>query len=494
MLISALSFHRIGTQVTHDVWIQLPQNAKAPKFESPPIRLARTRLHALSTKGVHNHHLGDIDMPITSPARTVADCFKHRNKLGIDVCVEALRETLKARKATIGKIHPIRSPTTRRIRNETLLGGNDMKNGPASIRAKLLNLSRQNGESLNALLEQYAMSKFLCRLAQSPHRTQFVLKGAQLFRVWQAESRRPTCDLDLLGFGDPSETALQTLFEQILTTPQEFDDGLTRRTVSTSSIRDEVEYGGVRLIILAMLDKARITLQVDIGFGDAITPKAREQEWRSILDFPSAQLLTYPPETAIAEKLHAAVVLEATNSRMKDFFDLHWLSTNKSFSGKELQKAIQTTFERRNTKLPTTPPLAQTNAFASRPEKPTPSTRIQRDNLTNSHIPHPCPRKQSNQTNLTSKNRLDTSKNTLAQKQKNTRAHQTSADHGHIFTRPCGRGNFRRKLAVLSLHLRRILQLFTNLARVHLIDSCFVHTQGDKPATLDLEALRFRAS
>ena len=104
VLISALRFHEIGTQSPYQVWIQLPAQTRVPKIDWPPIRVIRTRVEELQTKGVKCHQLGGAEVPITTPARTVADCFKHRNKLGIDVCVEALRETLRERKATIGEI------------------------------------------------------------------------------------------------------------------------------------------------------------------------------------------------------------------------------------------------------------------------------------------------------------------------------------------------------------------------------------------------------
>lgn len=104
VLISALRFHEIGTESPYEVWIQLPAQTRVPKIDWPPIRVIRTRVKALQTEGVEHHHLGGMDVAITTPARTVADCFKHRNKLGIDVCVEALRETLNERKATIGEM------------------------------------------------------------------------------------------------------------------------------------------------------------------------------------------------------------------------------------------------------------------------------------------------------------------------------------------------------------------------------------------------------
>lgn len=104
VLVSALKFHDIGTQQAHAVWIQLPNQSRVPKIDWPPIRVIRTRVMALQTEGVVIHRLGGTEVPITTPARTVADCFKHRNKIGIDACVEALREAVRERKATIGEI------------------------------------------------------------------------------------------------------------------------------------------------------------------------------------------------------------------------------------------------------------------------------------------------------------------------------------------------------------------------------------------------------
>lgn len=104
VLLSALRFHEIGTQSPFQVWLQLPQNAHTPKIEQPPLRIIRTSVEALFEVGVASYQVGGEKLRITTPARTVADCFKHRNKVGLDVCVEALRETLRGRKAKIAEI------------------------------------------------------------------------------------------------------------------------------------------------------------------------------------------------------------------------------------------------------------------------------------------------------------------------------------------------------------------------------------------------------
>lgn len=244
-----------------------------------------------------------------------------------------------------------------------------MKNVAFSVRAKLLNLSRVEGVPLNALMEQYATGQFLYRLAQSEHRERFIVKGAQLFRIWGAENHRPTRDLDLLGYGDPTQEAIQMVFTeltQLETTPL---DGIEWGEVTVSSIRDDVSYGGVRAKVNAELAGARLVIQVDVEFGDAITPQPLEKEWHELLAFPSANLLVYPPETVIAEKLEAAVSLGVDNSRMKDLFDLHWLQSHFNFHGEVLTQAVIKTFARRETEIPQNAPLALSAEFSNDEQK-----------------------------------------------------------------------------------------------------------------------------
>lgn len=240
-----------------------------------------------------------------------------------------------------------------------------MKNVAASVRTRLLNLSRSSGQPLDSLMELYVTGRLLFRLAESEYRERFVLKGAQLFRLWGAEQHRPTRDLDLLGYGDPSEEAIGSIFAGLIAMTIDPPDGLEWGEIKTGPIRDDMDYGGVRLVVSAHLAGARIALQIDVGFGDAITPEATEAEWRELLDFPVARLLAYPPETVIAEKLQAAVSLGLQNSRMKDFFDLLWLSDHQSFRGEILRTAIEETFARRETAVPTEAslPLALTDVF-----------------------------------------------------------------------------------------------------------------------------------
>ena len=240
------------------------------------------------------------------------------------------------------------------------------KNTAASVRQRLLNLSRQSGEDFQLLLTRYGVERLLDRLARSEHASQFVLKGAMLFTLWTGELHRPTRDLDLLGFGDSSPERLSGVFRSLceLEVP---DDGLvfSADTVTIEPIREDQEYGGQRVKLEARLGQARIDFQVDIGFGDAITPKAEIVEFPTLLGMDRPRLRAYPRETVVAEKLEAMVKLAMANSRMKDFFDLAVLARSFPFSGRVLRDAIAATFHRRGTAIPTELPTALTAAFAN---------------------------------------------------------------------------------------------------------------------------------
>jgi predicted nucleotidyltransferase component of viral defense system len=239
------------------------------------------------------------------------------------------------------------------------------KNIAASVRQKLSNLSRETGEDFQLLLTRYAIERLLYRLSKSSHANRFVLKGAMLFALWTGKMHRPTRDLDLLSFGDNSEGVLRGVFRDLCAAETE-DDGLLfdPDTVTVEPIREEQEYGGERVQILVRLGSARVNLQVDVGIGDAITPPAQIVAYPSLLGMPSPQLLAYPRETVVAEKLQAMVQLGMPNSRMKDFFDVFLLSRSFSFAGEPLRNAIKATFSRRRTAIPKDDPSALTDAFA----------------------------------------------------------------------------------------------------------------------------------
>jgi predicted nucleotidyltransferase component of viral defense system len=243
------------------------------------------------------------------------------------------------------------------------------RNVGASVRQRLLNLARARGQPLELLLTRYALERLLHRLSLSPHRDRFVLKGALLLTTWFDEPHRATRDLDLLGFGDPSDDALMSVFREVMTIT--IDDGMTFDTakLKIQPIREDAEYGGSRLITTATLSGARIPIVVDVGFGDAIEPGAEDIELPVLLDMPSPHLRAYPLETVIAEKLHAMAVLGLANSRMKDYYDVWMLTRAFSIDTHRLRRAVDATFERRRTPVPTSIPEGLSDAFAADADK-----------------------------------------------------------------------------------------------------------------------------
>ena len=240
-----------------------------------------------------------------------------------------------------------------------------LKNVPASIRQKLLDLARERNQDFGLVLTKYALERILFRIGNSQYRDVFVLKGALLFELWTHQQYRPTRDADFLGSGRNSPERFVQIFCEIAAAVVE-DDGLRfdPKTVKAERIKENADYEGVRVTFTALLDKARIPIQIDVGFGDAITPGPVDTSYPTLLDLPAPHLLTYPRETVISEKLEAIVKLGIANSRMKDFHDLHSLSTTFEFDGKILAEAVRVTFEHRRTDLPAEGmPLAFTREF-----------------------------------------------------------------------------------------------------------------------------------
>ena len=233
------------------------------------------------------------------------------------------------------------------------------------MRARLLDRARAERSDFQILLTRYALERLLYRLGVSPHRNRFILKGAMLFMTWVADPFRPTRDLDLLGSGDNGAEAIAETFRAICAQPVA-DDGVTFdvAALDAAPIREEVEYGGVRVRTTATIAGARIPIQVDIGFGDAITPAPVEIDYPTLLDAPAPHLRAYPVETVVAEKFEALVTLGMANSRLKDFYDLWLVAQTFKFGRSALSDAVQRTFERRGTALPADIPVGLTDEFA----------------------------------------------------------------------------------------------------------------------------------
>jgi len=247
--------------------------------------------------------------------------------------------------------------------------GPPLKNLAASVHQRLLNKARESGRPFNELLQYYALERFLYRLSRTRHGDKFVLKGPLMFVVWRAPTTRPTKDIDLLGRIRNDAEMIRAVFSDVCRQDVE-PDGLTfdAESVQTTEIAEDADYEGVRVRLRGHMGNTRLSLQVDIGFGDAVSPAAKVIEYPTILESPAPRLHGYSRESTIAEKLHAMVQLESLNSRMKDFFDIWFLSRRFDFDGRALAEAIKATFGSRDEEVPALP-LAFTPSFGDDPVK-----------------------------------------------------------------------------------------------------------------------------
>lgn len=234
-----------------------------------------------------------------------------------------------------------------------------------SVQARLVRHAKEAGLDSNLVLTRYGIERLLYRLSRSRHAEQFVLKGALLLLVWLGETLRPTRDADLLGFGDLSDDALTGIFRDVCGVEVE-PDAVTfdAHSVAIAPIREEDAYGGRRVTLRGQLGSARLTIQVDVGIGDAVTPEPQALDYPSLLDLPRPRLRAYPRETVVAEKLHAMVLLGLRNSRMKDYFDVRALLREGEMDERLLGRAIAATFKRRRTAVPDGVPAGLTAAFS----------------------------------------------------------------------------------------------------------------------------------
>ncbi len=244
-------------------------------------------------------------------------------------------------------------------------------NLPASVAARLLHRAKQTGDVYQTLLTSFCFERFLYRLGESAVRERFVLKGAMLLRLWSDQPYRATRDLDLLRKGDGSFEAIRGDIQTICAVPVEpdavvFDAGAIR----IEAIRAEDEYAGTRATFLARCGSARLSMQIDMGLGDAVWPAPRSCVYPALLDFPPPTVLAYPREAVVAEKLEAMVVLGDRNSRIKDFFDLHYLASRFEFDRATLAEAIRRTFKRRRTPIPAEEPIGLLPAYWENPSRP----------------------------------------------------------------------------------------------------------------------------
>lgn len=233
-----------------------------------------------------------------------------------------------------------------------------------SVRSRLLNLSKQRRQPFQLLLTDYVRERLLYRLSQTAYRDRFILKGAMLLAKWFEDPLRPTRDLDFLAFVNDDQEEMLRIFKEVCAV--RFDDGvvINPESMRVERIREENEYGGLRITGSAKIDVAEVPVAIDIAFGDSVEPGIQEIDLPVLLDFPAPHLRAYARETVIAEKFQAMAMLGRVNSRMKDFYDIWVLSRHFEFKDDRLPRAIEATFARRKTGIPSELPDALTTAFA----------------------------------------------------------------------------------------------------------------------------------
>ena len=238
------------------------------------------------------------------------------------------------------------------------------RNVGASVRARLLNRSRETGEDFQPLLRRYAAERFLYRLGESRHRDRYVLKGGMLLALWGDMIYRPTRDLDFSGYGVSSEDDVASTVSDICAV-RVLDDGITFDTsnLTVEPIHEDGTYQSHRARFEATVARARIRMQIDFGFGDSVYPQPPEVDYPVLLEAPRPRIRVYSREAVVAEKVHAMVMNGDRNSRHKDFYDVYTLSRHFPFEGRLLTTAFRTTFNRRRTTFTQAMPVALTPPF-----------------------------------------------------------------------------------------------------------------------------------
>ncbi len=244
-------------------------------------------------------------------------------------------------------------------------------NRARSVADRLVAISRLRKEDHHLVLVRYGGERLLERISRHPLLSRFVLKGATLFLAWEGVGFRATRDIDLLGYGSSDLEVMRILFGEICREDTSERDGLRfdENSVDVSRIKEDQLHEGTRVRLVAFLERTRIPLQVDIGFGDAITPAPRAIEFPTLLGEPPIRLLGYPFETVFAEKLAAIDSLGMVNTRMKDYHDLVVLARNHSLDLETCASALLRTCEARMLDIPRKIPVGLTEAFAREPSR-----------------------------------------------------------------------------------------------------------------------------
>jgi predicted nucleotidyltransferase component of viral defense system len=227
-----------------------------------------------------------------------------------------------------------------------------IKNFPASVINRLKNISKELKLPFNLILQLYVQERLLFRLSRSKYNNKFLLKGGLLLYSMTKFKGRPTKDIDFLAKNISNDLKnIKYIFKEICSIEGNDAVRFDTETIKTQNIKEDADYRGVRLKIIAYIGQARVHLQIDIGFGDTVIPKPVKIIYPVLLNLESPELNVYSFESVIAEKFEAMISLASLNSRMKDFYDIYMLLNNRDFDGRVLQEAFYETFQRRGTIL-----------------------------------------------------------------------------------------------------------------------------------------------
>ena len=248
----------------------------------------------------------------------------------------------------------------------------DIKNIEASIKAQLQNKAKKTNRPFSEVLQYYGMERFLYRVSQSKYADKFILKGALMFTAWHVPERRTTLDIDFSAQYDNQISSIEKMIKDICKIDV-VSDGLIFdcKNIKGQRIKEDADYEGVRVKFLGLLERSRISMQVDIGFGDTIYPKPKIIEYPVILDFPKPKLKGYPAESVVSEKFETMVKLGFLNSRMKDFYDVWLIMHQFNFDGTRLSEALKRTFKNRKTSLPQCKPLFAEEIYNEKSDRQT---------------------------------------------------------------------------------------------------------------------------
>ena len=228
----------------------------------------------------------------------------------------------------------------------------EIKNIGASMRDKLLNLSKETGRDYNALLRQFFQERFLYRLSISDYRDVLILKGALLLVSHNISRYRPTRDVDFLGnIVSNNMEDCKNIISEIVKIDAKDGTAFNDEKIKAELITEESDYNGIRISVPYKMDTIIGNLSIDIGFGDKIVDGPVELDYPTLINLPSPKLMVYSLESSIAEKFEAMVKLNFQTSRMKDFYDIMFIAGSKPFHSKTLKEALETTFKVRETEL-----------------------------------------------------------------------------------------------------------------------------------------------